>query len=59
VPVTLLVPYNHGEVVSRIHRHGEMGEVEHTADGTRLTAKVPGWLTGDLARYAVEPVAHP
>jgi hypothetical protein len=24
-----------------------------------LTAKVPGWLTGDLARYAVEPVAHP
>jgi GTPase len=59
VPVTLLVPYDHGEVVSRIHRHGEMGEVEHTADGTRLTAKVPGWLTGDLARYAVEPVAHP
>jgi GTPase len=59
VPVTLLVPYDHGEVVSRIHRHGEMGEVEHTADGTRLTAKVPGWLTGDIARYAVEPVAHP
>jgi hypothetical protein len=34
-----------------------MGEVEHTADGTRLTAMVPGWLTGDLAGYAVEPVA--
>jgi GTP-binding protein HflX len=57
VSVTLLVPYDHGEVVSRIHRHGEMGEVEHTADGTRLTAKVPGWLSGDLAGYAVEPVA--
>jgi GTPase len=57
VSVTLLVPYDHGEVVSRIHRHGEMGEVEHTADGTRLTAMVPGWLTGDLAGYAVEPVA--
>jgi GTP-binding protein HflX len=56
VPVTLLVPYNHGEVVSRIHRHGEMGEVEHTADGTRLTAKVPGWLAGDLDGYAVGPV---
>jgi GTP-binding protein HflX len=56
VPVTLLVPYNHGEVVSRIHRHGEMGEIEHTADGTRLTAKVPGWLAGDLDGYAVEPV---
>jgi GTP-binding protein HflX len=56
VSVTLLVPYDHGEVVSRIHRHGEMGEVEHTADGTRLSAKVPGWLTGDLAQYAVEPV---
>jgi GTPase len=57
VPVTLLVPYNHGEVVSRIHRHGEMGEVEHTADGTRLTAKVPVWLAGDLDGYAVGPVA--
>jgi GTPase len=56
VPVTLLVPYDHGEVVSRIHRHGEMGEVEHTADGTRLTAKVPGWLAGDLDGYAVGPV---
>jgi GTP-binding protein HflX len=58
VPVTLLVPYDHGEVVSRIHRHGEMGEVEHTPDGTRLTAKVPGWLAGDLVRYAADPVAH-
>jgi GTP-binding protein HflX len=59
IPVTLLVPYDHGEVVARIHRHGEMGEVEHTAEGTRLSAMVPGWLSGDLARYAVEPVAHP
>jgi hypothetical protein len=35
-----------------------MGEVEHTPDGTRLTAKVPGWLAGDLVRYAADPVAH-
>jgi GTP-binding protein HflX len=56
VPVSLLVPYDHGEVVSRIHRHGEMGEVEHTAEGTRLRANVPGWLAGELAGYAVEPV---
>jgi GTP-binding protein HflX len=55
VAVTLLVPYDHGEVVSRIHRHGEMGAVEHTEAGTRLQAKVPGWLAGELVGYGVEP----
>ncbi len=56
VAVTLLVPYDHGEVVSRVHRHGEVEAVEHTEVGTRLQAKVPGWLAGELARYAAEPV---
>jgi GTPase len=56
VAVTLLVPYDHGEVVSRVHRHGEVGAVEHTEVGTRLQAKVPGWLAGELAGYAAEPV---
>jgi GTP-binding protein HflX len=55
VAVTLLVPYDHGEVVSRVHRHGEVGAVEHTEAGTRLQAKVPGWLVGELAGYAAEP----
>jgi GTP-binding protein HflX len=51
--VTLLVPFDHGEVVSRIHEHGEVETVEHTAEGTHLQALVPAWLAGEVASYAV------
>jgi GTP-binding protein HflX len=53
VPVSLLVPFTAGDVVSRIHRYGEVSEVSHTADGTRMHARVPAWLAQDLASYAV------
>jgi GTP-binding protein HflX len=53
VPVTLLVPFTAGDVVSRIHRYGEVSEVSHTAEGTRLHARVPAWLAPDLTAYAV------
>jgi GTP-binding protein HflX len=53
VPVTLLVPFTAGDVVSRIHRYGEVSEVSHTADGTRLEARVPAWLADDVTAYAV------
>jgi GTP-binding protein HflX len=52
VPVTLLVPFEHGEVVSRIHEHGEVETVAHTAEGTHLHARVPAWLAGEVASYA-------
>jgi len=51
--VTLLVPFTAGDVVSRIHRYGEVSEVTHTADGTRLQARVPAWLANDVTSYAV------
>ena len=51
------MPYDHGEVVSRVHEHGEVRRPSHTAEvGTRLEATVPGWLAGELAGYAAEPV---
>jgi GTP-binding protein HflX len=53
VPVELLVPFTAGDVVSRIHRHGEVEAISHTAEGTRMTARLPAWLAGELAPYAV------
>jgi GTP-binding protein HflX len=52
VPVDLLVPYDRGEVVAKVHRYGEVDTVEHTADGTRLAARLPGWLAGEVAAFS-------
>jgi GTP-binding protein HflX len=53
VPVTLLVPFEHGEIVSKVHQHGEVQTVSHTAEGTHLEARLPAWLAGEVASYAV------
>ena len=53
VPVTLLVPYGHGDVVARVHEHGEVKTVSHTAEGTHMEARLPAWLAGEVASYAV------
>jgi GTP-binding protein HflX len=53
IPVTLLVPFTAGGVVSRVHRYGEVQAVSHTAEGTRLDARLPAWLAGELEGYAV------
>jgi len=53
VEIEALVPYDRGELVSRVHRTGEMLKVEHEAEGTRLRAKVPESLAAALAPYAV------
>jgi GTP-binding protein HflX len=53
VPVTLLVPFTAGGVVSRVHRYGEVETVSHTAEGTRMSVRLPAWLAGELAPYAV------
>ena len=56
VDVEVLVPYDRGDLVARVHRDGEVLSEEHAADGTRLTARVDGALAAALERFAV-PVA--
>ncbi|MFL6176426.1 MAG: GTPase HflX [Ornithinibacter sp.] len=53
IDVEVLVPYDRGDLVSRIHETGEVLASEHVADGTRLTARVTPDLAGDLSAYAV------
>ena len=49
----MLVPYDRGDLISRLHEEGEILESEHVAEGTRLRAKVTPTMEPDLAAYAV------
>jgi GTP-binding protein HflX len=53
--ITVTLPYERGDLVSRAHREGEVLEVRHGADGTELTARVPLGLAAELDRF-VTPV---
>jgi GTP-binding protein HflX len=49
VDVDVLVPYARGDLLSRAHRTGEVLAEEHGQTGTRLRARVPEALAGELA----------
>ena len=49
----MLVPYERGDLVSRVHETGEVLTSEHVAEGTRLTARVDAELADDLSAFAV------
>ena len=48
VEVDIVVPYSRGDLVSRAHRQGEVIDIEHVEAGTRLHARVPKALAGEL-----------
>jgi GTP-binding protein HflX len=53
VDVDVLVPYDRGDLVARVHRDGEVLTESHEDGGTRLTARVHGALAAALEEYAV------
>ncbi|WP_408898285.1 GTPase HflX [Nocardioides sp. R1-1] len=53
VEFTALVPYARGDLIDRIHKDGEIGTLEHTAEGTRVTGRATEALASELAAYAV------
>jgi len=48
VPVEALIPYAAGDLLAAVHRHGTVEDEEHTAEGTRIRARVPAWLATAL-----------
>jgi GTP-binding protein HflX len=58
VAVEVLLPYDRGDLVSRVHDEGELLEVDHTPEGTRLRALVATALAAELSAFAVAPVAR-
>ncbi|WP_018636851.1 GTPase HflX [Parafrankia elaeagni] len=54
VEMSLLVPYTRGDLVSRIHRDGEVLSIEHTGTGTSVAARVPVDLAAELEPFRAE-----
>jgi len=53
VCVDVLVPFAEGRLVARVHDLGDVELEEHTPHGTRLRARVPQRLAGELEQFAV------
>lgn len=54
IEVDVLVPYDRGDLISRLHEEAEILESEHVADGTRVRAKVTPAIEADLTAYVVQ-----
>ncbi len=52
-PVTLYVPYSDGQIMHLVHTHGVVDVEVHDAHGTRVEARVPGYLMGGIEGYVV------
>jgi GTP-binding protein HflX len=52
VEVDVLVPFDRGDLVSRVHADGEVISEEHTEHGTRMKARVHASLSRDLVAFS-------
>jgi GTP-binding protein HflX len=48
VSVDVLLPFSRGDLVQMVYERGSVEQEEHTAEGTRLVARVPRGLAGIL-----------
>jgi len=53
IDVHVLLPYDRGDLVSRVHGSGEVLTEDHEPTGTVLTARVGSELAAQLAPYAI------
>ncbi|MFT4082949.1 MAG: GTPase HflX [Nocardioides sp.] len=53
VEVAVLLPYERGDLVNRMHQHGEIDHLEHTGEGTVIRGRANGDLAGELAPYSL------
>ncbi|MGV0851479.1 GTPase HflX [Mycolicibacterium phlei] len=49
--IDVTIPYDRGDLVNRVHADGRVDAVEHTAEGTRIKARVPAPLAASLREY--------
>ena len=49
--VDVTIPYERGDLVSRVHADGRVDATEHNADGTRIKARVPIPLAASLREF--------
>jgi GTP-binding protein HflX len=53
IDVKAVLPYDRGDLLSRLHTEAEILSTEHREEGTFVHARVHPTLTGELAAYAV------
>ena len=52
IDVDVLLPYDRGDLVSRLHDEADILESQHTTEGTRVRARVHPDLAAELTAYA-------
>jgi len=57
VELDLLVPYDRGDLVARLHERGEVLSTEHTEAGTRLRVRVGPTLAAEISPFTMTAVA--
>ncbi|MEO5854376.1 MAG: GTPase HflX [Nocardioides sp.] len=57
VEFTVLLPYERGDLIDKLHHHGEIDSMDHTGDGTLIRGRAHEDLAGELAHYAVAAAA--
>ena len=50
VELEVLLPYERGDLLNKIHEYGEVGSVDHTEDGSRVVARWAS-LAGELEPF--------
>ncbi|MFZ0835527.1 MAG: GTPase HflX [Mycobacterium sp.] len=50
--IDVVIPYDRGDLVARVHADGRVQEAEHNAHGTRIKARVPVALAARLRDFA-------
>jgi GTP-binding protein HflX len=50
-PVSLLIPYSQGEVLSAIYETGVVTDEVHTEQGVKINARIPARLVGSLSQF--------
>ncbi len=53
VEIDLVIPYERGDIVNRIHNEGEILSQDHQAEGTRLHARVTPEIEGVLVEAGI------
>ncbi|BCJ54857.1 GTPase HflX [Actinoplanes sp. NBRC 14428] len=55
VDLRVLLPYDRGDLVARIHRRGQVLDTRHTDEGTELRVRVDERLAAELDGYRTAP----
>jgi GTPase len=50
--IDVVIPYDRGFLVSRVHADGRVQQTEHNSDGTRIKARVPVALAASLREFS-------